>query len=598
MTDPLIGKTLGDYTIIELLGRGGMARVYRGYDESLDRYAAVKVIDVSGNAEELKDYQARFTREARAIARLKHPNIVGVYQFGQVPESDVNFMAMQFIEGEDLRYILRKHHDNETVMATRTALRILRDTASALDHAHKEGVIHRDIKPSNIMVTPDGKAVLTDFGLALNIPEGTFGNTFGSAHYIAPEQAISSAQAVPQSDFYSLGVVMYEMLTGKVPFDDPSTMSVALKHLNDPPPLPSTVNPKIGPELENVIMHALRKEPQDRFPDGTSMIRALNEAFASQPDAASGSDEDDTAELEVIRLQQAAAQADAAAPADADKPVLKETSLSSPRPKGADTSPLRKQAGRQGSGSGLRLLVLAAVLLAIIIGGVLVIQNLSGDQATPTAAALASTEEETPATNENAAATPTARATTPAAATPEAAETTEPTGTAVPDEPTSIAAEATETEAGSAASDSPTATRTPDPNPDLTFYYDDQSFLLVNNTRGRLDVQYLVFTRTDPETGQEFIFNASDWNTQFAVSPPSALPGRNCYHVWRSGLNPEDIAIDYQDYCRVRAAWWRAARVRYFWIDDRPDATFEVTQFGDVLATCSIAAGQCSTSFP
>jgi serine/threonine protein kinase len=232
MSDPLIGRVLGDYTIEELLGKGGMARVYRGYDDKLKRFAAVKVINTELENDELREeYQARFVREARAIARLQHPNIVGVYQFDQL--WDLNFMAMQFIEGDDLRYLLEDYHNRADLMPLKMVVAIMRDIASALDYAHAHGVIHRDIKPSNIMVTPEGRAVLTDFGLVLNLEDGTIGNTFGSAHYIAPEQAISSAQAVAQSDLYSLGVVLFEMVTGKVPFDDPSTMAVALKHLND-----------------------------------------------------------------------------------------------------------------------------------------------------------------------------------------------------------------------------------------------------------------------------------------------------------------------------------------------------------------------------
>ena len=153
---------------------------------------------------------------------------------------------------------------------------------SALDYAHKEGVIHRDVKPSNILVMEDGTAVLTDFGLALNTSDGTIGNTFGSAHYIAPEQAVSSANAVPQSDMYSLAICLYEMLTGRVPFDDDSAMSVALKHLSDPPPPPRQLNPNIPEEVEIVILQALKKNPQnamkpwESFTNGSRMRSRLH----------------------------------------------------------------------------------------------------------------------------------------------------------------------------------------------------------------------------------------------------------------------------------------------------------------------------------
>ena len=273
---------MGDYTIQSLLGRGGMARVYRGYDENLERFAAVKVIDAQLLAgDDSDEYYTRFQREARSIARLRHSNIVGIYQFGQAG-SDY-YMAMVFVDGKDLRQILKEHNRNGTFMPKERVMKVMRAMTDALDYAHEHGVIHRDVKPSNILVTDDDTAVLTDFGLALNVPEGTIGNTFGSAHYIAPEQAVSSAQAVPQSDLYSLAICLYEMLTGRVPFDDKSAMSVALKHLSDLPPRPSEVNGEISPAVEDVLMKALEKEPQDRYETGAELMAALDEAFAGKP---------------------------------------------------------------------------------------------------------------------------------------------------------------------------------------------------------------------------------------------------------------------------------------------------------------------------
>src|SRR5579859_1828039 len=284
MSDPFIGKQLGDYVIQELLGRGGMARVYKGYDERLQRYAAVKVInsELAGTADQA-EYAERFRREARAIARLHHPNIVGVYQFGEY-ESNY-YMAMVFIEGKDLREILKERAEGGTYLPQADALNIVRGIGGALDYAHTRGVIHRDIKPSNIMLDSENRAVLTDFGLALNTTEGTLGDTFGSAHYIAPEQAVSSAKAVPQSDLYSLGVVMYEMLAGKVPFDDPSAMSVALKHLNDAPPPPTMFNPALTPSIEKVLLKILDKDPNRRYATGEQLANALESAIAGKYEA-------------------------------------------------------------------------------------------------------------------------------------------------------------------------------------------------------------------------------------------------------------------------------------------------------------------------
>lgn len=285
--DPLIGKKLGDYAIQSLLGRGGMSRVYRGYDENLERYAAVKVISGDFGTTTEEEYTRRFQSEARAIAHLRHPNIVGIYQFGR--SEGIYYMAQVFLDGQDLRLLLQKYARQGQRMPVAEVLKIAADVASALDYAHTKGVIHRDIKPSNIMLeNHTGRAILMDFGLALSVQEGTMGDTFGSAHYIAPEQAVSSAKAVPQSDLYALGIVIYEMLAGKVPFDDPSVMSVALKHLNELPPPVTLYNPDLPPAVEAVIMKALEKEPERRHASGKELVAELAAAF----------DTADTGELE------------------------------------------------------------------------------------------------------------------------------------------------------------------------------------------------------------------------------------------------------------------------------------------------------------
>ncbi len=321
-TDPLIGRKLGDYTIEGAIGQGGMARVYRGYDPKLERYAAVKIIDAhlvaSDNEQE---YRERFMREARSIAKLSHPNIVGVYQLGN--EGNIFFMAMAYLEGQDLRHLLKQHLRDSTLMPHAPVVRIVRDIALALDYAHQQGVIHRDVKPSNIMVLDsDKRAVLTDFGLALSVPEGTIGNTFGSVHYVAPEQAVSSAKAVPQSDLYSLGICLYEMLTGRVPFDDQSAMSVALKHLSDPPPPISDINPKISHHIEEVVMRVLDKDPRKRYQTGYAFAQALEMAFTLAAD-------EDTHELEASKPGRPKPIIPAAAPsADlSTHPVVEEDSL-------------------------------------------------------------------------------------------------------------------------------------------------------------------------------------------------------------------------------------------------------------------------------
>ncbi|PJF26206.1 MAG: hypothetical protein CUN53_08895, partial [Phototrophicales bacterium] len=302
--DPFIGRQLGDYRIIGVIGRGGMASVYCGYDVHLQRYAAVKVIGAHlVTDDDHEDYRQRFIREARAIARLNHPNIVSVYQFGEI--DGLYYMAMGLIEGRNLSQIMKEQAASGHLLPRQQVARIIRDIAAALDFAHASGVIHRDVKPSNIMITTDGQAILTDFGLALSASEGTVGNTFGSAHYMSPEQAISSASVVPQSDLYSLGVVMYQLLTGRVPFDDPSPMSVALKHINEAPPSPRRYNPALTSEVERVLLRALEKKPQDRFPTGEAMASALSRALNGAGVGASAvPDWDDETPLDDLDLNQ------------------------------------------------------------------------------------------------------------------------------------------------------------------------------------------------------------------------------------------------------------------------------------------------------
>ncbi len=273
--DPLIGQQIDGYLIEDLLGLGGMGRVYRGLDVKLNRYAAIKVM--SQPAKMVDVYRKRFDREARSIAKLNHPNIVGIYRFNNV--NNIYYLAMKYVDGADLRWVLRDYSASSELLDFSTLLKIITQLSSALDYAHQNGVIHRDIKPSNIMISRDGDAILTDFGLALDVQEGTGGEIFGSPHYIAPEQAVSSAQAVPQTDFYSLGVILYEMLTGSVPFTMGSALELAMAHIGDPVPDPKSINPDLHPAFVPILQRMLEKKPDNRYQDGLSFTNALQEAI-------------------------------------------------------------------------------------------------------------------------------------------------------------------------------------------------------------------------------------------------------------------------------------------------------------------------------
>lgn len=275
MTDPLLGTQLDEYHLESLLGQGGMARVYRGLDISLQRYTAIKVIDTPHQQDE--SYIARFQREARAIAQLGHPHIVTVYRYGRA--QNLLYLAMQYVEGADLHVVLSGYEQDGQLMPAAEVTRLIRELGSALDYAHRQGVVHRDVKPSNVMLDADGRAYLTDFGLALLADVGTRGEILGSPHYIAPEQAVSSAGAVPQSDLYALGVILYRMVTGQLPFTHEDVLELMMLHMTAVPPDPRELNPDINPALAAVVLKALAKEPDERFANGKALADAVADAM-------------------------------------------------------------------------------------------------------------------------------------------------------------------------------------------------------------------------------------------------------------------------------------------------------------------------------
>jgi len=275
MDDSLLGQQLDEYRLEALLGQGGMASVYRALDTRLNRYAAVKVIRTSFRAD--SDYVTRFEREAQAIAKLEHPNVVRLYRYGEV--QGLLYMAMHYIEGADLGFVLAGYQADHTLIEPEEAAPIIRQACLALDYAHSKGVIHRDVKPSNVMLDKQGRVFLTDFGLALSVEFGTRGEIFGSPHYIAPEQAIFSANAIPQSDLYAVGVILYEMFTGQLPFEAENPLDVAMLHLTEPVRPPRELRPEMSMELEAVMIKALAKEHVDRYSSGAALADALELAL-------------------------------------------------------------------------------------------------------------------------------------------------------------------------------------------------------------------------------------------------------------------------------------------------------------------------------
>lgn len=266
----MIGKVLANrYRIEERIGGGGMALVYRAVDLQLERDVAVKLLRGQFGSDE--EFIRRFRREAQNAASLSHPNVVQIYDVGQDEES--YFIVMELIEGRTLKALIQEQGPLPVEEASRIATEVL----GALAHAHLHKIVHRDIKPHNILIARDGRVKVTDFGIARATTTDTVTNTgsiMGSAHYFSPEQA-NGQPTGDRSDIYSMGVVLYEMVTGVVPFQGESPITVALKHLRDRVVPAAQLNPEVPVELETIIQRALEKDPADRYPSANLMRQAL-----------------------------------------------------------------------------------------------------------------------------------------------------------------------------------------------------------------------------------------------------------------------------------------------------------------------------------
>ncbi len=278
MKDPLLGHQLANFRIDSLLGQGGMATVYYGQDIKLQRPVAIKVIDKKYRSDPA--YIKRFINEARMMAKWRHENIIQIYYADE--EQGFSYYVMEYVDGQDLSTVMELYANEAELMPIEDVLRIGNCIASALDYAHRQGVVHRDIKPSNILISKDQRVLLGDFGMALEVSGGSMGSIFGTPHYISPEQAKRSADAVPQSDLYSLGVILFEILTGAVPFNDPSPASIALQHISQLPPAPRSINPLLSASVEAVLLKALEKDPKNRYQSGAKLMNALNDALKSK----------------------------------------------------------------------------------------------------------------------------------------------------------------------------------------------------------------------------------------------------------------------------------------------------------------------------
>ena len=297
----MIGKRIsGRYEILGLLGGGGMSTVYLAQDIILDRPVAIKVLRQDFSDED--ELRKRFQREALSATSLVHPNIVNIYDVGE--DGDLQYLVMEYVEGKTLKEYIK----DRAPLAPAEAVEIMKQLCSGITAAHIHGIIHRDVKPQNILMDHDGQVKLTDFGIAMALSATALTRTnsvMGTVHYLSPEQA-RGGMATKRTDIYSLGIVLFEMLTGKLPFSGESAVSIALKHLQEQTPSVRAVRPEIPQSLENVILKATAKDPAARYPSSDAMLRDLHTVLSPEradeaPYEPPPIDEDATKAIPIIR---------------------------------------------------------------------------------------------------------------------------------------------------------------------------------------------------------------------------------------------------------------------------------------------------------
>lgn len=541
--DPLLGRQLANFRVERLIGRGGMATVYYGQDVKLGRPVAIKVMNA--RSQDDPSLAKRLVKEASLMASWRHENIVQVYYADD--EEGFSYFVMEYIPGQSLGELLAEYAQKGQRMPQEEALRIGRAVAAALDYAHERGVIHRDVKPSNVLIAEDGRVVLSDFGLALQTAEGTIGEVFGSPHYIAPEQARNSAEARPQSDLYSLGVMLYQMLSGVLPFDDPSPMSLALQHLIAPPPSPRRANPALNQATEEVLLKALAKSPAERYQSGKELLDALESALKAE-----------------------------------------ETATLPPGPRPPARPPASRQEGRPAPGfltrGGLWLLTCSG-LLGLAALGLMLIVSLGRGLKPPAPVTLQAGEARAeitpslPPVLASPTASPAPAATLPTPIAPGAtaspsAETPSPTASATPLPP----------------SPSPTS---PPPEGDLfLLFYDETAFYAKNASERDRSVYPLAFERLDTEGNPLNRFEGWRWG--------------NIYSTFHQGYCMVMKFVELGEHLNPPACQDRLLvlhqptmdRDYIFWTSREGSAYFRVLWREVEAGRCEIAAGYCEVYLP
>lgn len=590
--DPLIGQRLNNFRVDRLIGRGGMARVYYGWDMHLDRPVAIKVIDTW--EESSLSATKRLIREARSIARWRHENIVQVYHADS--QEGLYYFVMEYVEGLDLSQLLAQYADEGVLMPPDDVLRIGWAVAKALDYAHSQGIIHRDVKPSNVLAANDGRIVLTDFGLALDVQQGTLGEVFGTPHYISPEQAVSSTNAVAQSDLYSLGVMLYEMLAGRIPFDDPSPISLALLHVNEPPPLPTTINPDLNIPTEAVLLKALSKEPHERYQSAADLMESLERALHAErtaPHRRSGNTTmiSSSSIDEIVAAHMSALQAASAVDASAGPPPD-----SPPRTLNPRRTPAKPP--RRASGYTIPAALIAAgsmVGIAILVATALIVAT-NGDPPAPI--------EQSEATSPPASGGVNARETADALLLDPALE---PSPSSTPTLQATEGSVVLPVQETPSLTMPPTLTETPTESPAqpaaptvlypdgyrLVLIYTDIAFYLWNPGDRTLDVRSVDFEAVSDLSGEPtaYRFRGRQWAEIYGEIRP-----RHCDAIEIMEGGHFNRPADCQGYNATRTP--PRASEQIFWLPREGASQFRILWDGQEIARCGVAAGRCEVYIP
>jgi len=587
----LIGHRLANFEIQRLVGRGGMAEVYHGIDVKLHRPVAVKVFDVESRHKSAQS--SRFIQEARMMAKWRHENIIQIYYAGD--ETGLFYYVMEYVDGYNLASIISVYKERGELMPIDDVLRIGDSVASALDYAHKNGVIHRDVKPANVMIANDGgRVVLGDFGLALDLTDKSQGEVFGSPHYIAPEQARRSSDAVPQSDLYALGAMLYEMITGATPFNDPNPASLALQHITDAPPLPRSINPSISVQVEEVLLKALEKSPKDRYQTGKAMMSALRKAFEDGP----LKPQDDIPGLPPIPV---------------NVPTIRRSDMSlnsfthhrdvklALDTKTKAAQPLDDELVPEGQGNKRQRFSWLLIILLLLLIACLGLWAYRPDIMRQWPGML---------TSSTAIPTQTAQIPTVDTASPEPiitivhpteiiTEIAAPTGTETkrPTITTTKTATATVMSTNTTAAILPTVvTATPVPTQAgylMTAYYNDTSFYILNKSNVSRSVSGFVFERIGNDGVTQQKFEGWHWEENFSNIQPNRCVSLKIYKVPDPYLDPLEC-----DKRTLSTLFPRMDSDELFWTSDDSGDSFRILWLGEEIVRCEIEAGTCDFFVP